>query len=343
MKKINKIALAISIIGCGISASALAQTATYNPSWYVAPSLNMMDPDDKFGVDDHGFGVGLRFGKPVSQSWDLQLGTSYSRVKDNGSRYQQNLLGVDGLFMFSRKEFRPFLLVGAGYQRDKVSSALVNGTHSSPYISLGLGAQMTLNDRWSLQADYRRVHGYIRDNTFGFDRNNNNYVTVGLNYVFDKPAPAVVDSPAPTPMSEPVAAAPVPMQKPAPRFEKYTLSATELFAFGSDELRTPQPKLDEIATALNNNKEISDVQITGYADRLGSSKFNQKLSEKRAIAVRNYLTAQGVASNRLVAEGKGEANPVVECNDKKRSALIDCLEPNRRVEVEQITIERRVR
>ena len=200
---------------------------------------------------------------------------------------------------------------------------------------------MTLNDRWSLQADLRRVHGYIRDNTFGFDRNNNNYLTVGLNYVFDLPAPAVVDAPAPAPMPAPVAE-PVPAPKPAPRFEKYTLSATELFAFNSDELRMPQPKLDEIAAALNNNKEVSDVQITGYADRLGSEKYNQKLSEKRAVAVKNYLAAQGVDAGRLVAEGKGEANPVVECTDKKRPALIKCLEPNRRVEVEQITIERRV-
>ena len=44
----------------------------------------------------------------------------------------------------------------------------------------------------------------------------------------------------------------------------------------------------------------------------------------------------------LNAIGKGEANPVVECNDKKRADLIKCLEPNRRVEVEQITIEKRV-
>jgi OOP family OmpA-OmpF porin len=48
-----------------------------------------------------------------------------------------------------------------------------------------------------------------------------------------------------------------------------------------------------------------------------------------------------VAANRLKAEGKGKANPVVQCNNKKRADLIACLEPNRRVEVEQITIERR--
>jgi OOP family OmpA-OmpF porin len=52
--------------------------------------------------------------------------------------------------------------------------------------------------------------------------------------------------------------------------------------------------------------------------------------------------SKGVEPNRLNAVGKGETNPVVECNQAKRAELIKCLEPNRRVEVEQITVERRV-
>jgi OOP family OmpA-OmpF porin len=51
---------------------------------------------------------------------------------------------------------------------------------------------------------------------------------------------------------------------------------------------------------------------------------------------------QGVAASRLNATGKGESNPVVVCSDKKRADLIKCLEPNRRVDVEQFVFERRV-
>lgn len=115
-----------------------------------------------------------------------------------------------------------------------------------------------------------------------------------------------------------------------------------MFSFDSDKLNPNQPKLDDIANLLNANSGINNVVITGYADRLGSDKYNQKLSERRANAVKDHLISKGVAANRLNAVGKGEANPVAECNDKNRAALIKCLEPNRRVEVEQITVERRV-
>jgi OOP family OmpA-OmpF porin len=345
MNKLNKIAIAISLIGCSASASLHAQSADYyNPSWYVAPSINAFHPDKRFGVDKNGEGAGLRFGKPISQSWDVQMGTSFARSSNDGVRYTQVLLGADALYMFSRERLRPFLMIGAGAERDKVKGGAGDVAKTSPYINAGIGVQYSLNDQWSTQIDFRRVHGYLRNNTFGFDRSNNNYLTIGLNYAFDKPA-APAATPAPVAAVEPVAVAPAPMPtpKPAPRFEKYTLSATELFAFGSDDLRMPQPKLDEIATALNNNQDVSNVDITGYADRLGSEKFNMKLSERRAVTVKNYLVAQGVNANRLNAMGKGEANPVVVCTEKKRAALIECLEPNRRVEVEQITIERRVK
>ena len=121
------------------------------------------------------------------------------------------------------------------------------------------------------------------------------------------------------------------------------MSATEMFGFDSAKLNSNQPKLDEIATLLNNNPTINDVTIAGYTDRLGSDKYNQKLSERRANSVKEYLVGKGVAANRLSAEGRGKANPVVTCDNKRKADLIKCLEPNRRVEVEQITIERRVK
>jgi OOP family OmpA-OmpF porin len=338
----KKIALAVAI--CCSAGITLAQEI--NPSWYIQPSVTGMKADRDFGVDKREVGGALRFGKPVSQMWDVQFGASHVRAEDGPNNYRQTLIGADALLMLSRKNFRPFVLLGVGAERDKVENPLRRASKTNPYISGGLGFQLGLSDQWSMQADVRSVRGFLsNDDGFGFKRSNNKYLNVGFNYAFNKPAPPYVAPPPPPVVEQP---APAPVEPPPPpppppaRFEKVTMSATELFAFDSAKLNMPQPKLDDIAAALAADATITDVDITGYADRLGSDKYNQKLSERRANSVRDYLVSKGIDGKRLKAYGKGESNPVVTCNNKKRADLIKCLEPNRRVEVEQITIEKRV-
>jgi OOP family OmpA-OmpF porin len=275
------------------------------------------------------------------------MGTTYARSRENGERYQQNTVGVDGLFLFSRKSFRPFILVGAGVERDKTNRNVFGETRkNSGYLSAGLGFQADLTERVALQADVRKVHGFLRDDVFPQSKSDNYYATVGLNIAFNAPPRPAPPAPPPAPEAvQPPPPPPAPLPPPPPppaRFEKVTMSATELFTFNSAKLNPNQPKLDDIANVLSANPNISGVDITGHADRLGSDKYNQKLSEQRAQSVKAYLVGKGIAADRLNAVGKGESSPVVECNDKKRADLIKCLEPNRRVEVEQITIERRV-
>jgi OOP family OmpA-OmpF porin len=337
----KKIAVAVAML-CA-SGATIAQEI--NPSWYIQPSVVGMKTDSDFGVSGTDVGGGLKFGKAISPLFDIQIGGTYARNKDNGVKYDQALLGIDSLLMFSRSNFRPFLLVGVGAQRDKRTGFGGKASETSPYVTAGLGFQLGLSDRWSMQADYRTVQGHMKDdNDFGFKRSNNKYFAVGFNYAFSSPpVAAVAPAPEPTPVAV-VEAPPAPMPPPPPaRFEKVTMSATELFEFNKATLRAPQPKLDEIAAALQADMSITDIDVTGYTDRLGSDKYNQALSERRAVAVREYLVARGIDGSRLKAVGKGESNPVVECNDKKRADLIACLAPNRRVEVEQITIEKRVR
>ena len=77
--------------------------------------------------------------------------------------------------------------------------------------------------------------------------------------------------------------------------------------------------------------------VLGYTDRIGSDAYNQQLSEKRAQSVVDYLVSKGIPASKISARGMGESNPVTgnTCdNVKARAALIDCLGPDRRVEIE---------
>lgn len=77
--------------------------------------------------------------------------------------------------------------------------------------------------------------------------------------------------------------------------------------------------------------------VLGFTDRIGSDAYNRGLSEKRAQSVVDYLISKGIPSNKISARGMGESNPVTgnTCdNVKPRAALIECLGPDRRVEIE---------
>src|SRR5258706_499242 len=80
--------------------------------------------------------------------------------------------------------------------------------------------------------------------------------------------------------------------------------------------------------------EIRHINVAGHTDTIGREKYNQKLSEKRAEAVRAYLVAKGVDASKIEAAGFGKTQPVKECKEKRRAAQIECLAPNRRVVVE---------
>ncbi|TWI70135.1 OOP family OmpA-OmpF porin [Pseudoduganella lurida] len=342
--KSKNIAIAAALLCASITASA--QETVINPNWYIQGVGTVMKPGSDWATDKTGYGGGVKFGKPLNDNWDIQMGYTYARSKENSIRYQQETLGVDFLYLFSRKTFRPFVLVGLGAERDKENRfrSLAEPHRTSPYITAGLGFQSVINDRWSFQADLREVYGFIGDDDFNHDRSKNAVLNIGFNYAFGPtPTPAAPPAPAPVaaPVEPPAPVAPPPPPPPA-RFEKVTMSATELFEFNSAKLQGSQPKLDDVARVLNENQSLTGITITGYTDRIGSDQYNQKLSERRAAAAKEYLVSKGVAADRLTTQGKGEADPIVECNDKKRADLIKCLEPNRRVEVEQITIERRV-
>ncbi len=136
------------------------------------------------------------------------------------------------------------------------------------------------------------------------------------------------------------APAPAPAATPKPAAQKVTLAADALFDYDKAVLRSEgKSKLDDVTGKLKDIK-LEVIIAVGHADRLGSDQYNQKLSEKRAEAVKAYLVGKGVEPNRVYTEGKGEKQPVTgdKCgkSDKKTKQLIECLQPDRRVEIEVI-------
>jgi outer membrane protein OmpA-like peptidoglycan-associated protein len=120
--------------------------------------------------------------------------------------------------------------------------------------------------------------------------------------------------------------------------QRVELSADALFAFGrsgpADLLPQGRRELDALAAGLRGARETSRVRITGHTDRLGSASFNEELSLARATTVRDHLVQAGVPARGMQVQGKGETEPKVQCEQKKREELIACLAPNRRVEIE---------
>ncbi|MCP5269395.1 MAG: OmpA family protein [Zoogloeaceae bacterium] len=128
-----------------------------------------------------------------------------------------------------------------------------------------------------------------------------------------------------------------PMGKPASA--KVTLAADALFDFDKAVLRPEgKAKLDDLV-GKSKSLNLEVIIAVGHTDRFGSDAYNQKLSEKRAAAVKTYLVSKGIEANKVYTEGKGEKQPVTgdKCKgNKKTKALIECLQADRRVDIEII-------
>ncbi|QQC66735.1 OmpA family protein [Paraburkholderia ginsengisoli] len=119
--------------------------------------------------------------------------------------------------------------------------------------------------------------------------------------------------------------------------QKMTLQADATFKFDRGDLAGMLPagktKLDQLVRDLGQVDDVTGIRIEGFTDRLGSDSYNRQLSAKRAETVKRYLQSGGVKTP-ITARGRGKEDPVVQCSNRNRQALIDCLAPNRRVELD---------
>jgi OmpA-OmpF porin, OOP family len=133
------------------------------------------------------------------------------------------------------------------------------------------------------------------------------------------PAPAVVPPPPPPPPPPPRATS-----------EKVTFAADTFFDFDKAVLKPEgRAKLDDLVSKIRDvNLEV--IIAVGHTDSIGTDAYNQRLSVRRAEAVKAYLVSKGIERNRVYTEGKGEKQPVADNRTREGRAK------NRRVEIEVV-------
>jgi OOP family OmpA-OmpF porin len=249
------------------------------------------------------------------------------------------------------EKFSAFGRLGVAYAHTDgsfVGTGAVNVLNPSPSardtnLKVGLGVQYAFTEALSLRAEIERY----RINDAVGNKGDVDLASIGLVYRFGgktptpvaqttAPAPVIIaQAPAPTP----VYVAPPAPPPPPPAPQNVSFSADSLFDFDSAAVKPAgRGELDKLATDLR-GVDFDVIKVTGHTDRIGRQAYNQKLSSERAEAVGSYLvSAAGIPAGKISAKGVNGADPVTkpgECvGTKVTQALIACLQPDRRVDIE---------
>jgi outer membrane protein OmpA-like peptidoglycan-associated protein len=162
--------------------------------------------------------------------------------------------------------------------------------------------------RWYIWYEHAHIAGYVK------------YATAGIGVTLQQSPPAPPPPPAP-----PVAQAPPPPPPPATK-KKIVLRGVN-FDFDKSNIRPDAvPILEQACQVLKQESSIN-VQVRGYTDSVGTDAYNQKLSERRAKSVNDWLVKCGISPSRLTSKGFGESDPVAS------NATPEGRAQNRRVEL----------
>ncbi|MCR4511415.1 OmpA family protein [Pseudomonas sp. 32.2.56] len=251
---------------------------------------------------------------------DVELRLSYDEVHNARGEDGRNIKGsntaLDALYHFNNAgdALRPY--VSAGFSDQSIGQSGRNGRNGSTFANVGGGAKYYFTDNFYARAGVEAQYNIDQGDTEWAPS-----VGIGMNFGGgSKPAPVV--APAPEPIPEPVAAAEEPLE----------LVRVELdVKFDFDKAQVKPESYGDIKNLADFMKQYPQTTtvVEGHTDSKGSDAYNQKLSERRASAVRDVLVNQyGVEASRVNAAGYGESRPVADnATDAGRAV-------NRRVEAE---------
>ncbi len=246
----------------------------------------------------HGLQLTAKFGVPLTDSLDLytRLGGMAWRADSKFHEGAKN----DGTV---RKEYKD------------------HDTGVSGLAAAGIEYAMTKS--LATRLDYQWVWN-IGDNDSVGARPDNGMLSLGMAYRFgQQEAPIAIVAPVP----------------PRVETKHFSLKSDVLFNFNKATLKPEgQEALSQLFAQIRDvSPTDGHITVKGYTDRIGSAAYNKKLSQHRAQAVVDFMIAKGIPSDKISAVGLGKTDPVTgsSCDHiKRRKALIDCLAPDRRVEIE---------
>ncbi|MFL6673793.1 MAG: OmpA family protein [Massilia sp.] len=283
-----------------------------------------------FTAHERDLGFKLFVGKQLNQYFAVEAGyfdlgkfDFAATTSGNGAlRGEAGFRGVNLDLLGQLPLSQRFSLLGrVGMQYAKTSThfsgnRLAGVTNPNPSerklnAKVGLGLEYKLSEALALRGEVER---YRLNDAVG-NRGDVDLVSVSLAYKFGRPAaktvisetrPVVVPQEAPRVVAEP---SPPP---PQPVSEKVSFAAEALFDFDKAIVKEDgKTALDDLLVKLQGmNTEV--MIAVGHTDSVGSTAYNEKLSLRRADAVKAYLVSKGLEPARLYTEGKGETQPIAD-------------------------------
>lgn len=277
----------------------------------------------------------------VGGSFFVDMNQKTNRVTNvaPGTVYSgSSAIGLDLKLGLPSGDFLPYVKLGW----DRTTGLGVDPAAQFKYtndLHTGLGLEYKFAPNWSVAGEWTRTASKVNASQL---RNDN--FTLGLNYYFGAPVAAVAVA-APVVKREVAIAQPEvkPAAAPQPVHSKAVFaadsSADSLFDFGKAVVKPAGKAAIDKFTAGLKGADFDVIKVTGHTDRIGSKAFNQKLSLRRAEAVKAYMVeSAGIPADKIEVAGVDGSDPVTkpgECKgNKKTKKLIACLAPDRRVEVE---------
>lgn len=312
---------------CALGLAAMSATqASEVGRWYVAPQVGGVIVDDDRGLDDGDRLFGIAIGKHLSRSWSVEMNLNGAKIDG----YDPYAASMDVLRVFRRDQsLSPVLTFGVGAIRNDLEFGRDN---TDAMAQAGVGLLWTLGENrrgtgaFSLRPEIKARWQ---------DAGGQNYVdyigTLGFQFSFGTAPVTTSTASNPEPAQVVVASAVVDGdgdgvvdagdrclgtsrgvavdEKGCTQQGAVTLVGVLFENASSTLVHSSTAALDRVAADLVKHPQF-EIEVQGHTDSIGSNRYNLRLSQQRADAVREYLLQQGARASQVSARGYGEAEPV---------------------------------